>query len=158
MLPLVLLCLTLALSASSVSAWGAVGHNATAVIAQHLLNANATKLAQTLLGGSGSLEAICSWADEVRGPGSPYHFSTGWHTAYVTPYACAYNYERDCAKQGGCADSAIRNYTARLIDHEKKLPTLEHLVALKFLTSVSFMFKVTIETLNQSISLTYLLV
>ncbi len=76
-----LLLLALVLSAVDMSAWGRLGHDAIAYIAECNLSARAKKNISNYLDGK-SIVYYSSWMDEVRET-PEYKFSTRWHSAAV---------------------------------------------------------------------------
>ena len=104
----------------SASAWGGPGHNATARLAQSLFTPAASQLALDLLPDyAGRIDAISSWADQVRGSAGPYQWSEPFHYVNTPDFQCHYNATEDCIAQGrpdACVDGAVRNYTHRLLD------------------------------------------
>ncbi|KAF2680131.1 hypothetical protein K458DRAFT_407457 [Lentithecium fluviatile CBS 122367] len=125
-----LLTLTLA---SQASAWGALGHNTVAYIAQSFLLPQTAKYTQRLLNDTSNayLANIATWADSYRSqPGgafsSPFHYIDALDSP---PESCNVDFERDCPEEG-CIVSAIANYTARF--QEKDLDLVERQKALKW--------------------------
>src|SRR4051812_46681665 len=103
--------LSLAIAASCVGralAWGAVGHETVAYVAQSYLTPTATAWVNDLLNGA-SMASVATWADTYRYT-SAGHWSAPFHFVDAQdspPSACNLNYQRDCS--GGCIISAITN-------------------------------------------------
>src|ERR1043166_8635160 len=60
----------------SASAFGPVGHETVAYIAQDRLSRSTLKKVQTIIGNNGDLASIANWADEIR-PSQPK--TAHWH-------------------------------------------------------------------------------
>jgi hypothetical protein len=138
-------------------AWGTLGHETVALIAQKYLTSSTESWAQGLLSDTSStyLANVATWADTYRytSPGSfsaPFHFLDAEDSP---PSSCNVNYNRDCGA-GGCVVSAINNYVCRtriyycswclqLISYQTsrvtntKISTTERQTALKFIVHVS---------------------
>ena len=109
----------LACCVPGVVAWGGAGHMATAKLAQSLFTPAATAMADRFLPEVlGQIDAIASWADDVRRqPG--WGWTSGLHFADTPDFRCHYVASRDCAYEGvdgACVDGAVHNYTQRLLD------------------------------------------
>jgi hypothetical protein len=100
--------------------WGPKGHAAVATIGQAFINSNASASLLTLLpDNNGQMPPIASWADEIRS--NPlYDWSHPLHFINTPAWNCNYERKRDCIDPtyGSmyCVDSAIQNYTARILD------------------------------------------
>jgi hypothetical protein len=99
--------------ASSVCAWGAIGHDTVALIAQNFVSANTTAFAQKILSDTSStyLQSVANWADSYRATAAgkfsaPFHFIDAEDNP---PHTCNVDYQRDCGA-AGCVVSAITNY------------------------------------------------
>lgn len=99
-------------------AWGTLGHDTVAYIAQARVAAHTKAWAQAILGDTTDsyLANVATWADTYRytAAGSfsaPYHFIDAEDSP---PSSCSVDYDRDCG-DGGCVVSAIANYTQRVV-------------------------------------------
>ncbi|KAI5809215.1 S1/P1 nuclease [Pyronema omphalodes] len=126
--------LPLAFIASGANAWGTLGHQSVALLAQQYLLPGTIQSVQTLLNDTTTtyLGDIALWADSFRytPEGSfsgGYHFVNG-HDA-PPPESCEIIYPEDCPPEG-CVIKAIGNYTERLKDYT--LPVDQRQQALKF--------------------------
>jgi hypothetical protein len=128
LLPLVTLSL-----ASQASAWGALGHNTVAYIAQSFVSPQTVKYTQRLLNDTSDayLAHVATWADSYRSqPGGEFSAPLHYIDALDSPpESCNVDFERDCPEEG-CIVSAIANYTTRFQD--KKLGVDERQKALKW--------------------------
>jgi hypothetical protein len=100
-------------------AWGAMGHETVAFIAQNFVTPATASYCRNILGDSSTtyLASVATWADTFRytKAGSysrPYHFID----ANDDPLngGCNVDYARDCGS-GGCVVSAINNYVSNLL-------------------------------------------
>lgn len=98
-------------------AWGSLGHQTIAYIAQHYISNHTASWAQSILNDTSShyLANIATWADGYRYTAEG-KFSAGFH--YIDakdnpPETCNVDFERDCSEEG-CVVSAIANYTQRV--------------------------------------------
>lgn len=114
MLPSLLLTLT---ALQGVSAWGTLGHETIAYIAQHYVSASTATWAQAILADNGTsyLANVATWADSYRYTtagkfSAPFHFIDAEDDP---PHSCGVEFDRDCG-DGGCVVSAIANYTQRV--------------------------------------------
>ena len=130
--PTALLTLTIA---SGVSAWGILGHETVAYIAQNFVKSSTKSWAQDILSDTSSsyLANVSTWADSYRytDAGSfsaPYHFIDAEDSP---PTSCSVDFERDCG-DAGCSVSAIANYTQR-VQQTGQLSATEVNYALRFL-------------------------
>jgi len=112
---------------SGILRWGRDGHAMTAIIAQYFLS-DKTQAAINELIPNGDLEAIASWADEVRNEPA-FAWSEKLHFINIPNYNCTFIYKRDCV-DNWCVAGAIRNYTQRAVD--KTLSLEQRSEALKF--------------------------
>jgi len=101
--------------ASSVAAWGNLGHETVALIAQQYISSATVTFCQNILGDTSDtyLANVATWADSYRytSAGSyskPYHFIDAEDDP---PTSCNVDYQRDCGS-GGCIVSAITNYVS----------------------------------------------
>jgi hypothetical protein len=106
----------LLLQAASASAWGKLGHETVALIAQQYLTPRTVKSVQSILGDTSTtyLGNIASWADTYRSePGGG--FSAGFHFVNGVdappPESCQITLPSDCPPEG-CIVSAIGNYVS----------------------------------------------
>ena len=101
--------------ASTVAAWGGLGHETVALIAQQYISSDTVTFCQNILDDTSNtyLANVATWADEYRytSAGSysaPYHFIDAEDDP---PKSCNVDYSRDCGS-GGCVVSAITNYVS----------------------------------------------
>jgi hypothetical protein len=103
--------------AAQVSAWGTLGHDTVALIAQNFVSADTKSFCQDILGDTSStyLATVATWADSYRYT-SEGRFSAPFH--YIDaedspPHACNVDLQRDCGREG-CVVSAIANYVSSI--------------------------------------------
>ena len=96
------------------SAWGDLGHQAIAYVAQDFLSSETKSWAQDILSDTSTsyLANYATWADTFKytSAGSfskPYHYIDANDNP---PSSCSVDYDRDC-DGGGCVVAAISNYT-----------------------------------------------
>jgi hypothetical protein len=96
-------------------AWGTLGHETVALVAQKYLTSSTKSWAQGLLSDTSStyLANVSTWADTYRYTSggtwsAPFHFLDAEDNP---PSSCNVNYNRDCGS-GGCVVSAINNYVS----------------------------------------------
>ena len=77
-LPVRLLCLAMALSPSTLLAWGQTGHRSIAEIAERNMRPDSVRKAHALLDGH-DLAFASTWADEIRSDPKNYKHSFDWH-------------------------------------------------------------------------------
>lgn len=104
-------------AARGAHAWGSLGHETVAYIAQHYVKSHTKTWAQGILNDTSTsyLANVATWADDYRytAEGSfsePYHFIDAEDSP---PSSCSVDYDRDCGSKG-CSVSAIANYTLRV--------------------------------------------
>lgn len=121
-------------SVSTVNAWGTLGHETVAYIAQNFVASKTQSWAQSILGDTSSdyLAKVATWADSYRYTDEG-EFSAPFH--YIDaeddpPSSCNVDFDRDCGDEG-CSVSAIANYTQRV--QSTTLPDEEVKDALQFL-------------------------
>jgi hypothetical protein len=109
----------LSLSFDVANAWGALGHETIAYIAQDFVNSKTASFVQNALSDTSTsyMANAATWADTYRytSAGSwskPLHFIDANDSP---PTSCSVEFDRDCGA-GGCVVSAITNYTAQLQD------------------------------------------
>ncbi|KAK5741151.1 hypothetical protein LTR17_004091 [Elasticomyces elasticus] len=109
--------LTFATALSGANAWGTLGHETVAFIAQHYVSNHTAAWAQSILSNDSAsyLAGVATWADSYRYT-TEGKFSTPFH--YIDaedspPTSCNVDFERDCGSEG-CVVSAIANYTTRV--------------------------------------------
>jgi hypothetical protein len=104
-------------------AWGTLGHETVAWIAQSYVSSATKEAVQTILDSSQPdyMANVSTWADSYR-----YTDGGGWSAPlhYIDandnpPESCSVDYSRDCGDEG-CSVSAIVNYTSILLDDESK--------------------------------------
>ncbi|KAF2659028.1 S1/P1 nuclease [Lophiostoma macrostomum CBS 122681] len=100
-----------------VSAWGTLGHDTVAFIAQSFISNSTAAFAQGILNDTSSafLANVATWADSYRYTtegafSAPLHYIDALDSP---PESCNVDYDRDCPEEG-CIVSAIANYTTRL--------------------------------------------
>jgi hypothetical protein len=93
-------------------AWGSMGHETIAYIAQNFVSTATKKYCQKILKDTTTsyLANVATWADTYRYTSAgafsrPYHFIDAQDSP---PESCGADYNRDCG--GGCVVSAINNY------------------------------------------------
>lgn len=106
-------------SIPQVQAWGVLGHQTVALLAQNFLLPSTVSKVQAILNDTSSSYAgnVATWADSFRsqpnqGWSAQLHYVNG-HDG-PPPDSCAIH-EMDCPA-GGCVLSALANYTARVQD------------------------------------------
>ena len=94
-------------------AWGDLGHQTVAYIAQNFVSDDTAKWAQGILDISNSsyLASVAPWADTFRYSSggewsAPFHFIDANDSP---PNSCSVDFDRDCGEEG-CSVSAIANY------------------------------------------------
>ncbi|KAK3060461.1 hypothetical protein LTS18_008497 [Coniosporium uncinatum] len=109
----------LLLATPSTFAWGTLGHDTVALIAQNYLVKDAVTFCQDILNDTSDtyLASVATWADSYRYTAdgkfsAPYHFIDANDSP---PSSCNVDFNRDCGEQG-CVVSAISNYTDRVRD------------------------------------------
>jgi hypothetical protein len=132
MLSLIFLSLS---SIHGAAAWGGLGHETIAYIAQNFVQNHTQAWAQSILNDTSSsyLAKVATWADEYRTTDEG-DFSSSFH--YIDaednpPASCDVDFDRDCGDEG-CVVSAIANYTQRV----QQTGTLDHMqvnYALRFI-------------------------
>ena len=107
----------LVLTASTAAAWGTLGHQSVALVAQQYLLPRTIRSVQALLADNSTtyLGNIALWADSYRNElggkfSAALHFVNG-HDA-PPPESCEIIYPTDCPPEG-CIISAIGNYVSR---------------------------------------------
>lgn len=106
---------TLPLLPAVVNAWGTLGHETVAFIAQNFVSADTATWAQGILDSTSSsyLASVATWADSYRYT-TEGTFSAGYHYIDANdnpPDSCGVELERDCP-DSGCIVSAIANYVS----------------------------------------------
>ncbi|THZ49899.1 nuclease s1 [Aureobasidium pullulans] len=116
------------------NAWGTLGHETVAFIAQDRMAAHTVSWAQGVLDNTSTsyLAGIAAWADTYRYTAAgtfsaPFHFIDAEDSP---PSSCSVDYDRDCGAKG-CVVSAIANYTQRVVS--TTLSNTEVNYALRFL-------------------------
>jgi hypothetical protein len=106
---------TLAAQLPSSYAWGNVGHETIAYIAQSFVASSTKSFCQGILGDTSTsyLANVATWADSYRYTSAgrwsePLHFIDANDNP---PSSCSVEYKRDCGDTG-CVVSAIRNYVS----------------------------------------------
>ncbi|GME27571.1 Nuclease s1 [Neofusicoccum parvum] len=115
------------------SAWGTLGHETVAFIAQNFVSADTKTWAQGILGDTSTsyLASVATWADSYRYT-TEGAFSADYHYIDANdspPDTCNVELERDCP-DSGCIVSAIANYTSRV--QSSSVSTTEKQKALKW--------------------------
>jgi hypothetical protein len=114
-------------------AWGTLGHETVAWLAQNLISDTTTTYVQDILQSTTSdyIANISTWADTIR-----YTEGNAWtaplhyiDAADSPPGQCDVEFDRDCG-EGGCVVSAIVNYTSILLS---SAPAAEKRDAMRFL-------------------------
>lgn len=114
MLPSLLLSLA---ALKGASAWGTLGHDTIAYLAQNYVADSTAAWAQAILADNSSsyLANVATWADSYRytdagGFSAPFHYIDAEDDP---PTSCNVDFDRDCGDEG-CVVSAIANYTQRV--------------------------------------------
>jgi len=133
MLSTMLVVAALSLYLRSVLAWGDMGHEAIAYIAQDFVSSKTTTFVQNALSDTSTnyMANAATWADTYRytSAGSwskPLHFIDANDSP---PTSCSVEFDRDC-EDNSCVVAAITNYTAQLQDSSTS--TSELLNAMRF--------------------------
>jgi S1/P1 Nuclease len=99
----------------SAHAWGNMGHETIAYIAQNFVKPATATYCQDILGDSSTsyLATVSTWADSYRYTSAgafsqPYHFIDAQDSP---PSSCNVNYARDCGTSG-CVVSAVEEYVS----------------------------------------------
>ncbi|KAH9884903.1 putative nuclease S1 precursor [Xylariomycetidae sp. FL2044] len=108
-----------AISLPGAVAWGSLGHITVAYIASSFVKDTTTSYFQELLRNDTEhyLAGVATWADTIRYTKWG-RFSRNFHfidAKDAPPAQCGVVLERDC-KEEGCVVSALRNYTAQVLD------------------------------------------
>ncbi|PVI04011.1 hypothetical protein DM02DRAFT_611806 [Periconia macrospinosa] len=123
---------------SPTAAWGSLGHNTVALIAQSFLSPQTVNFTQSLLNDTSStfLANVATWADSYRSTAEG-RFSGVFHyidALDTPPESCDVDFDRDCPEEG-CIVSAIANYTTRVqssnlsfVERQKALKWVIHFV------------------------------
>lgn len=100
-------------------AWGALGHETVAYVAQNFVASETKTTFQNILNDTGTsyLASIATWADSFR------YTKDGRYTAAFhfidandnPPSSCGVKYSRDCGDKG-CVVGAIQNYVCHIVD------------------------------------------
>ncbi|KIX94503.1 uncharacterized protein Z520_09889 [Fonsecaea multimorphosa CBS 102226] len=116
------------------NAWGTLGHETIAWIAQSYVSSTTKAAVQSILDSTTSdyMANVSTWADSYRytsegGWSAPLHFIDANDNP---PESCSVDFSRDCG-DAGCSVSAIVNYTSILLDDNAKSSTL--LDAMRFI-------------------------
>lgn len=134
-----LLLATLGLTSKTAHAWGSLGHQTVAYLAQHYVSNTTAHWAQAILNDTSSsyLANIATWADSYRYTAEG-EFSASFHyidALDTPPTSCNVDYERDCPPEG-CIVSAIANYTRR-VSSPAELDPLQVNYALRWIVHFS---------------------
>eukprot|EP00049_Salpingoeca_infusionum_P023444 m.12143 g.12143 ORF g.12143 m.12143 type:complete len:304 (-) comp5806_c0_seq1:1745-2656(-) len=114
-----LIFLTLAIIASA-HAWGPIGHQTVAQIAQMHLTPQVAATVNQILDGL-ALRDVAIWADQVRDL-PQWAWSFPLHFADTMDQKCDFVFDRDChyeGEKGMCVVNAIKNYTSQLQANHK---------------------------------------
>lgn len=125
----------LALGGTCAHAWGTLGHETIAYIAQNYVKAHTKEWAQAILNDTTDsyLANVAAWADSYRYT-SEGSFSAPFHFIDVEdspPKSCNVDFDRDCGSEG-CVVTAITNYTQR-VQRPDKLSAGQVNYALRFI-------------------------
>jgi hypothetical protein len=103
--------------ASTAAAWGTLGHETVALVAQNYISSDTAKFCQTILADTSAtyLANVATWADSYRETkagafSAPFHFIDAKDSP---PKSCNVNYQRDCGSSG-CSVSALANYVSAI--------------------------------------------
>jgi len=115
-------------------AWGTLGHETIAFIAQNFVAADTKVFFSSILKDEGTeyLAKVATWADSFRYTkagrfSEPFHFIDAEDNP---PDSCGVKYSRDCG-ESGCVVAAISNYTGQLLDSSSDKATIN--IAAKFI-------------------------
>jgi hypothetical protein len=105
----------LLISAHSAAAWGTLGHETVAFIAQNFVCDDAKVFFSSILNDSSTqyLAKVATWADSFRYTAAG-NFSAPFHFIDAEdhpPASCGVKYARDCGA-AGCIVGAIQNYVS----------------------------------------------
>jgi len=121
-------------SAAHIHAWGTLGHETVAFIAQNFVAADTKVFFSSILKDEGTeyLAKVATWADSFRYTkagrfSEPFHFIDAEDNP---PDSCGVKYSRDCGTSG-CVVGAINNYTSQLLDSSLPAGTIN--MAAKFI-------------------------
>ena len=110
-----LTCALLLSSAPSALAWGTLGHETVAFIAQNFVAADTKVFFSSILDDTSAqyLAKVATWADSYRYTAAgkfsaPFHFIDAEDNP---PHSCGVKYSRDCGASG-CVVGAISNYVS----------------------------------------------
>lgn len=100
-------------------AWGTLGHETIAYMAQDYVSSTTKSYVEGILGiaNSSYMASVATWADSYRYT-SAGSFSAPFHYIDANdspPSSCSVDFDRDCGTSG-CSVSAITNYTNILLD------------------------------------------
>ncbi|CAF0816595.1 unnamed protein product [Adineta ricciae] len=106
-----------------VIAWGSIGHNLVARLAQSQLNSTTNNWIQHYIASDlrGDLGRIASWPDLILYPDTnPFDYvhwlwSRDLHYINIPAWNCSYIPSRDCVNDR-CIEGALKNYSRRLVD------------------------------------------
>lgn len=100
------------------SAWGTVGHETVAYIAQNFVTSATASYVEGILSDTSTsyMASVATWADTYRYTAAgafsaPFHYIDAQDSP---PSSCGVSYSRDCGSSG-CSVSAINNYTEILL-------------------------------------------
>ncbi|KAE8152988.1 phospholipase C/P1 nuclease domain-containing protein [Aspergillus avenaceus] len=117
-------------------AWGNLGHETVAYIAQNFVASSTKSFCQKILGDDSTsyLANVATWADSYKYTDAG-EFSKVFH--YIDalddpPKSCGVDYDRDCG-DAGCSISAMLNYTNILLDSPDSSEAVD---ALKFVVHI----------------------
>jgi nuclease S1 len=112
---------------AAAGAWGPLGHQIVADVAEHYLTPEARAQVDALLGDHVTMAVVADWPDQIRDDRP----ETGpWHYVNLPPEATAYVPERDC-RGGRCVVAAIEHFAQVVADRNQ--PREARRDALKFL-------------------------
>ncbi|CEN60731.1 hypothetical protein ASPCAL03164 [Aspergillus calidoustus] len=136
--PLLPIALAISSCLPTALAWGAMGHETVAYIAQNFVSPRTAAFCKEILGSASNssssyLASVAPWADSYRYTEGG-EFSSVFHYIDANddpPVSCGVEFERDCPSEG-CIVSAIQNYTDLLLDSdtsdELKLDALRFII------------------------------
>ena len=118
-----LLLSSLAFSSGAL-AWGDLGHQVVALIAQNYVSSQTASFVQNILGSTSDtyMADVATWADSYKFT-SEGAFSYDYHFIDAEdnpPSSCSVDYERDCGSNG-CSVSAIGNYVGYSLPRSSSL-------------------------------------
>jgi len=113
------LCLVLLAAVPAALAWGNVGHEIIASIANSLINDECTDCATDIANilGTETMVSVSTWADKVR-TDKTWRWTAPLHYVDTADWACTFDYDADCPNDM-CVVGALNNFTQQINDVSK---------------------------------------